>query len=282
MRFGSYDCFTVVLDSFLLDGGAMFGVIPKNLWEKKIPADKANRIPMAARSLIIRGNGHTILVDTGIGDKLSDKWKEIYCIKKTASSMDARLAPYNLAAADITDVIITHLHFDHTGGSTTIANGEIVPTFPNATYYIQKEQWALACHPSIRDRSSYIKENYMPLLDENVLRFVEGSIENFFDGIDLIVTHGHTRGQQHLLVKGGKQSLFFCADLIPTSVHVPIAWHMGYDNHPMDIMKEKEAILSQAMAENWILCFEHDPVVAAASVREEKGRVVIDEVISLR
>jgi len=281
MLFGSYDCFTVVLDSFLLDGGAMFGVIPKNLWEKKIPADAANRIPMAARSLIIRGNGKTILVDTGIGDKLSDKFKEIYDIRATASSMDGRLAPYKLVAADITDVIITHLHFDHTGGSTTIANGDVVPTFPNATYYIQKEQWMLASRPSIRDRSSYMENNYIPLLDQKVLKLVEGPIENFFDGIDLIVTHGHTRGQQHLLIKGEKQSLFFCADLIPTSAHIPIAWHMGYDNHPLDIMDEKETILSQAIAENWILCFEHDPVVAAASIRKEKGRAVIDEVIAL-
>ena len=281
MRFGSYDCFTVVMDSFLLDGGAMFGVIPKSLWEKKIPADDANRIPMAARSLVIRGNGKTILVDTGIGDKLTGKFKEIYGIRAIASSMDGRLAQYKLAAADITDVVITHLHFDHAGGSTTITNGDVVPTFPNAIYHLQKSQWELASHPSIRDQSSYIKDNFIPLLDQKVLRFTEGPIENFFDGIDLIVTHGHTRGQQHLLIKGENQSLFFCADLIPTSAHIPIVWHMGYDNHPLDIMKEKETILSQAIAENWILCFEHDPVVAAASIREEKGRAVIDEVVAL-
>ena len=209
MRFGSYECLTVVLDSFLLDGGAMFGVIPKNLWEKKIPADAKNRIPMTARSLIIRGNGKTILVDTGIGDKLSHKFKKNYDIRATASSMDGRLAPCKLTAADITDVIITHLHFDHAGGSTTITNGEVVPTFPNATYYVQKAQWALACRPSIRDRSSNIKDNFNPLFKHNVLHFVDGPSETLFDGIRLIVTDGHTRGQQHPLIKGEKQSLFF-------------------------------------------------------------------------
>jgi len=281
MRFGSYDCFTLVMDSFLLDGGAMFGVVPKNLWEKKISADSSNRIPMQARSLIIRGNDKIILVDTGIGDKLPAKFKKIYDIQTSVSSMAERLAPFELTEDDITDVILTHLHFDHAGGSTIISNGKVVPTFPNAVYHVQQTQWELACNPSVRDQSSYIPDNFMPLLEQNVLNLVNGGSDEFFDGIDLIVTDGHTRGQQHPLIKGDKQSLFFCADLIPTSAHIPIAWHMGYDNHPLTIMDEKDAILSRAVEENWILCFEHDPVIAAASVREEAGRVVIDQIVDL-
>lgn len=281
MRFGSYDCFTLVMDSFLLDGGAMFGVVPKNLWEKKIPADALNRIPMQARSLVIRGNDKIILVDTGIGDKLPDKFKKIYDIQTSVTSMAARLAPFGLTVDDFTDVILTHLHFDHAGGSTALVNGTVVATFPNAVYHVQQTQWDLACNPSVRDQSSYILDNFMPLLEGKVLNLVPGASDEFFDGIDLIVTDGHSQGQQHPLIKGDKNSLFFCADLIPTSAHIPTAWHMGYDNHPLKIMDEKDAILSRALEENWILCFEHDPVVAAASVREEKGRAVVDQKIGL-
>jgi glyoxylase-like metal-dependent hydrolase (beta-lactamase superfamily II) len=281
MRFGSYDCFTLKMDRFLLDGGAMFGVVPKNLWEKKIPADAMNRIPMLARSLVIRGNGRTILIDTGIGDKLPDKFRKIYDIQTLVSTMADRLSPFGLTVNDFTDVILTHLHFDHAGGSTDRVNGNVVATFPNAVYHIQQTQWELACHPSVRDRSSYIPDNFMPLLEQKMLNFIDGPVIDFFDGIDLIVTDGHTQGQHHPLIKGDAHSLFFCADLIPTSAHIPIAWHMGYDNHPLDIMDEKETILSRALNENWILCFEHDPVVAAASVREEKGRVVMDRIVDL-
>jgi len=285
MRFGNYDCFTLELDSFLLDGGAMFGVVPKNLWEKKIPADSMNRIPMQARSLIIQGNGKVILVDTGIGDKLSDKFRKIYDIQTSATSMTERLEPIGLSVNDITDVILTHLHFDHAGGSTAIVNGQVTATFPNAVYHVQAEQWELACNPSVRDRSSFMQDNFMPLLEQKMINLVKGEKIDFFDGIDLIVTHGHTQGQQHPLINGGNgggQSLFFCGDLIPTSAHISTAWHMGYDNYPLSIMDEKSAILSRAIKEKWILCFEHDPVVAAASVREEKGRAVLDQVIALR
>ncbi len=281
MRFGSYDCFTVVMDSFLLDGGAMFGVVPKNLWGKKIPADDSNRIPMLARSLIIRGNDKVILVDTGIGDKLPDKLRKIYDIQTPVCTMADRLAPSGLTVNDVTHVVLTHLHFDHAGGSTSMIDGKILPTFPNATYYIQQAQWELALNPSIRDRSSYIPDNFMPLLEEGVLNIVNGPVDDFFDGIDLIVTDGHSEGQQHLLVKGEQTSLFFCADLIPTSAHIPTAWHMSYDNHPLNIMDEKDQLLSRAIAEHWILCFEHDPVVSAASVREVKGRTVMDRAVDL-
>lgn len=281
MRFGSYDCFTLVMDSFLLDGGAMFGVVPKNLWEKKIPADDANRIPMHSRSLIIRGKDRVILVDTGIGDKLPEKFKQIYAIQTTFTSMAERLMPFDLRVEDITDVILSHLHFDHAGGSTGIVAGNVMPTFPNAIYHVQQAQWDLACNPSVRDRSSYIPDNFMPLLEQNVVNIVNGPAEEFFEGIDLIVTDGHSQGQQHPLVKGEHSSLFFCADLIPTSAHIPTAWHMGYDNNPLNIMDEKDAILARALAEKWVLCFEHDPVAAAASVREEKGRVVLDKIVDL-
>jgi len=281
MQFGGYDCATVVMDFFLLDGGAMFGVVPKNLWEKAIPADLENRIPMTSRSLVIRGNGRVILVDNGVGDKLPDRFKKIYGIAASAHSMDERLAPLHLSAADITDVILTHLHFDHAGGSIALVGGNLAPAFPNARYYVQQSQWDLACSPSLRDRSSYIPDNFLPLLEHKVLHLMDGPVDDFFEGIHLIVTNGHTPGQQHPLILGSDRSLFFCADLIPTSAHLPISWHMAYDNHPIDIMDEKAALLARAVNENWILCFEHDPVTPAASVRKDRGRIVMDKVVFL-
>lgn len=281
MRFGNYECFTLELGSFFLDGGAMFGVVPKALWEKKIPADSANRIPMRARSLIVRGNGRIILVDTGAGDKLPEKLMKIYGMQIPAASMGERLAPFGLKVNDITDVILTHLHFDHAGGSTALIDGKTVAAFPNAVYHVQQAQWDLAASPSARDRSSYMPENYMPLLEQGMLKIANGPVDNFFDGIDLIVTNGHTQGQQHPLIRGDSESLFFCADLIPTSAHVPTVWHMSYDNEPLAIMDEKSALLDRALKENWILCFEHDPTVAAARVRKDKDRVVVDQVVDL-
>jgi glyoxylase-like metal-dependent hydrolase (beta-lactamase superfamily II) len=281
MQFGDYDCSTVVMDRFLLDGGAMFGVVPKKMWEKMIPADVENRIPMTSRSLVIRGRDRVILVDTGVGDKLPDKFKKIYGIAVSALSMNERLAPLNLVTEDITDVVLTHLHFDHAGGSTTRADGKVAPTFPNATYHVQKSQWNLACHPSLRDRSSYIPANFLPLMEHNVLHLVEGPVVGFFEGIDLIVTNGHTAGQQHPLITGPDRSLFFCADLIPTSAHLPIPWHMAYDNHPIGIMDEKAELLNRAAVENWILCFEHDPVTAAASIRKDNQKIVMDQAVVL-
>ncbi|MDA8403936.1 MAG: MBL fold metallo-hydrolase [Desulfobacteraceae bacterium] len=281
MRFGGYDCATVVMDSFSLDGGAMFGVVPKNMWEKMIPADSENRIPMTSRSLVIQGGGRVILVDTGIGDKLPEKFKKIYGIAVSAHSMDERLAPVGLSAADITDVILTHLHFDHAGGSTTLAGGKVTPAFPNATYYVQNSQWELARHPSLRDRSSYIPDNFLPLLEHKVLRLLDGPVTDFFEGIDLIVTNGHTTGQQHPLISGPDQPLFFCADLIPTSAHLPIPWHMAYDNYPIDIMDEKAVLLNRAVNENWMLCFGHDPVTPAASVRKDGRKAVMDKAVFL-
>lgn len=281
MRFGKYDCATADLDTFLLDGGAMFGVVPKTLWEKKIPADSKNRIPMKARSLVIRGNGRVILVDTGIGDKLSEKFKSIYSVAPAADSMDARLSLLGISADDVTDVIITHLHFDHCGGSTKVQNGSFVPTFPNAVFHLQKRQWEFALAPSMRDRSSYLEENYLPLYEQKRLNLIDGETDTLFDGIRIIVTEGHTPAMQHPLVIGDSSSLFFCADLIPTAAHIPLAWHMSYDNFPLTLIDEKTAIINQTLKENWIFCFAHDPKIPAATIRQKGEGAVVDQVVAL-
>ncbi|MGB5158762.1 MAG: MBL fold metallo-hydrolase [Desulfobacterales bacterium] len=280
MKFGNYECFAIELGDFVLDGGAMFGVVPKILWEKKIPADKNNFIPMKARSLLIQGNGKNILVDNGPGSKLSGKMKNIYRIDDQTTDIETILSKHQLTCDDITDVIITHLHFDHAGGSTIIKDNNTVPTFRAAKYYVQKNQYEEALNPGIKEAGSYFKENFVPLEKSGVLIILDGPLV-LFDGIEILISNGHTPGQQHPLVKGDGVSLFYCADLIPTSAHIPIPWHMAYDNEPLSILKEKQEILSRAILENWVLFFEHDPVVAAASVKKGEKDFSVDKVISI-
>ena len=281
MKFGEYECLSIDLGSFYTDGGAMFGVVPKTLWEKKIPPDEMNRIPMRAVSLLIKGKGRNILVDTGYGTKLSEKSKKIYGIT-SCPDMEASLSKHGLTGNDITDVFITHLHFDHTGGATCIKGNQTIPSFPNAVYYIQKDQWEAAIHPNIRDKSSFIDDNYLPLEKKGLLRLTDGP-EKLFPGIETIVTQGHTPGQQHLLIKGDRikdqESLFFCADLIPTAAHIPIAWNMAYDLDPLAIMQEKTKLLKRAIKENWILFFEHDPYITAARITEKNKKITLSEKI---
>jgi glyoxylase-like metal-dependent hydrolase (beta-lactamase superfamily II) len=280
MEFGNYDCSSIELGDFVLDGGAMFGVVPKILWEKKIPADHNNFIPMKARSLLIRGNGKNILVDNGPGSKLSDKMKKNYRIDDQTTNINAILLKHQLTCEDITDVIISHLHFDHAGGSTIIKDNNIVPTFPAAKYYVQKSQFEAAINPGVKEAGSYFKENFMPLEKAGVLVILDGPSE-LFDDIEILISNGHTPGQQHPLIKGNDSSLFYCADLIPTSSHIPIPWHMAYDIEPLSILNEKQEILSRAVLENWILFFEHDPVVTAASVKKRDKGISIDKVITI-
>jgi len=280
MIFGNYECAALELGDFLLDGGAMFGVVPKMLWEKKIPADDNNLIPMKARSLLIRGNERNILVDAGPGRKLSGKMKKIYGIDDHSTDANDSLSKHGLTCDDITDVIITHLHFDHAGGSTIIREKKPVPAFPNAKYYIQKAQFEAAINPGPGEASSFTRDDFVPLDESGVLKVLDGPCE-LFSGIELIVTNGHTKGQQHPLIKGKEASLFFCADLIPTSAHIPVSWHMAYDNYPLTIMKEKEEYLSRAFKENWILFFEHDPVCATASVGKTRTAIQFDKMFSL-
>lgn len=280
MKFGDYECFSVEMGRFFLDGGAMFGIVPRVLWERKIPANEKNLIPMHARSLLIQGKEKNILIDTGLGSKSSEKMIKIYGIDEDSTDIDKSLSKYGLTRHDITDVIITHLHFDHTGGSTCIKNNRTVPTFQNATYYIQKKQWETANNPSVRDRASYMKENFMPLEEAGVLKLIDGPTE-IFKGIDLIITGGHTPGQQHPLIKGETGCLFYCADFIPTSAHLPVPWNMAYDNYPMVLIEEKKKLLSRALKENWILFFEHDPDIAAASIRQGEKNIEINKIISI-
>lgn len=278
MRFGDYDCFPIEFGDFLVDGGAMFGVIPKIQWNEKITADDLNRIKLKTRSLLIQGNGRNILVDTGYGYKLSPDMKSDYGIDQNPMDMNLLLSGFELDIYQITDVILSHLHFDHTGGSTVLKNGRLEPTFPNARYHVQTEQWEQACNPHERDKDSFLSQDFLPLQEYDQLQLLDGSLE-IHEGIEVMVSYGHTMAQQHVVVKDPAQSLFFCADLVPTTAHIPVSWHMSYDNKPLDLFPEKDYFLRKAVRENWLLFFEHDPAIAAATLKEVDGWVEMDQVI---
>lgn len=272
MRIGNYELHSIETGEFALDGGAMFGIVPKVLWEKKIPSDEKNRITLRMRSLLISGNKRNILVDDGIGTKEKEKFSEIYKIDHSRFQLEKSLSQYDLTCNDITDVILTHFHFDHSGGSTkTDDKGKIIPTFPNAKYFIQRKNLEWAKDPSEKDQASFMKESFEPLINAGLLKELDGP-RGLYEGIELIVVEGHTKAQQLVKVSDGKTTLLYCGDLIPTSAHVSVPWIMGYDNYPLTTLKEKKEILEKAADENWILFFEHCPVMSACHIKKtEKG-----------
>jgi glyoxylase-like metal-dependent hydrolase (beta-lactamase superfamily II) len=260
MKIGPYTLTAIETGRFALDGGAMFGVVPKNLWSKANPADEQNRIDMALRVLLIQSDGMNILVDTGMGEKYDEKTRTIYKLDNTKWTLLGSLAEKGLNPEDITHVIQTHLHFDHCGGLVTrTESGELIPTFPNARVFVQKENLVWARNPTEKDRASYIKHDWEPIAANGMLEELDGPGE-LFPGIELQIFNGHTRAQQlpHFHDREGNH-LFFCADLFPTKAHVQVPWIMGYDNFPLTTLEEKKHFLPQAYEEKWSLFFEHDP-----------------------
>ena len=274
MHIGRYEIHPVETGEFALDGGAMFGVVPKSLWEKLHPPDERNRITMAARALLLVGDGRNVLIDTGNGSKFGEKLRSIYRIETGGPSLSSSLARYNLRPDDITDVILTHLHFDHAGGSTVRIGETVVPAFPNARYYVQRAQYEAALHPTERDRASFLPEDFRVLGEEGLLEFTEGEGE-VLPGIQVKVFHGHTSALQAPCISDGRTTLLFCSDLIPLAAHVSLPWIMAYDLRPLVTLEEKRRTLEAAAEEGWLLFFEHDPVQVSARVgRGEKGFVL--------
>lgn len=271
MKIGHYTLHTIETGRFALDGGSMFGVVPKTLWCKGNPSDERNRIDMALRGLLIMGQGRVILVDTGSGTKLSPKLVDIYKIDNASLSLNKSLSSVGLSAKDITDVILTHLHFDHCGGSTFYEGKELAPAFLNAKYYIQKNQWEWANNPTEKDRASFVDENFVPLKKWGMLELPDGEFQ-FLSGIDILVTRGHSPGHQLVKVSDGKKTVLYAGDTIPMSPHLQLPWNMAYDNEPLITIEEKRAILNKAVAENWVVLFEHDPYIIGATVSYEEGR----------
>ena len=268
MKIGKYDLYSVETSEFGLDGGAMFGIIPKPVWEKKVSADELNRVNMVTRSLLLVSDEKKILIDTGNGTKWEEKYKQIYDINTDQYNIEKSLGKYGFSSEQITDVICTHMHFDHIGGNTKIKSGEVVPTFPNAKYWISEENWKLANHPSQKDAGSFIEHDWKVLAENQMIEIIDGR-EPFIEGIDTIVTHGHTPGLLHPIVSDGSNKLFYGADIFPMVAHIPIPWVMAYDVQPVVTMEEKQKLLQKMEQEDWILFFEHDPHVQACTVHKD-------------
>jgi len=260
LKVGPYELFAIESGRFALDGGAMFGIVPRPLWERPCPPDPQGRIELALRLLLIRGKGRTWLVDTGIGDKFDEKSNSIYRIEG-AMLPDEALRRAGFDPADVTDVLLTHLHFDHAGG-TTRADGSLV--FPRARHYVQRVQWEWAQRPSMKDRGSYRPEDFRVLAGQVTLLEGRGDLA---PGIEVLPVDGHTPAMQLPLIRGDGKAVFYCADLVPTAAHARAPWIMAYDNEPMKTAAEKVELLGRAAAEGWILFLEHDARYAGIRVR---------------
>jgi len=279
LKIGRYEICPLPTGVFGLDGGAMFGTVPKVLWEKSNPPDEKNRIPMEARALLLKSADCNVVIDCGngldfilkYGEKLGTKFAEMYNIDPEGPSLKKSLAAHGLVPEQIHHVILTHLHFDHAGGATMEKDGRLVPTFSKAQYYVQKKNLETAQKPNLRERASYFPANFQPLLDAGVLNLLEGDKTELLPGISVYVSNGHTQGQQVVKISDGSQTLLYCADLIPTSSHVRLPWVMGYDLNPLLLMEEKQRFLGQAADENWYLYFEHDPYCDAATVQRNQS-----------
>lgn len=263
--------------NFKLDGGAMFGVVPKSLWQKTNPADSNNMIDIAARSLLIEDGDRLILIDTGMGDKQSDKFFSYY-YQWGDFSTDSSLAKYGFHRDDITDVFMTHLHFDHCGGSIQWNKDRsgYEPAFKNATFWTNKDHWEWAISSNAREKASFLKENLLPMQESNQLKFIsrgnEAFLENSELGFGILFADGHTEKQMlpHINYKG--KTLVFTADLIPTIGHIPVPYVMGFDTRPLITLKEKSDFLNKAVANDYLLFFEHDAHNEICTLQQtEKG-----------
>jgi glyoxylase-like metal-dependent hydrolase (beta-lactamase superfamily II) len=279
MKLGQFDIFPLTDGTFRLDGGAMFGVVPKVLWEKHHPADERNRIHLELGVLLVKAHGMNILVDTGIGNKGAAKFNEIYKVDRNPS-IEASLSRLHLVPGDIDLVINTHFHFDHAGGNTKRDDhGHIHPTFSKATYFIQKGEWEFANHPNERTHGSYLLENYEVLPKEGRLDLLEGDSE-ILKGVSVVRTPGHTEHHQSILIESDGEKALFFGDLIPTASHLPLPYIMGYDLFPLTTLETKRTLLEQAAEEHWLLIFQHDPKIRMGYLKKQDGRLSLEEVRS--
>jgi len=258
----------------MLDGGAMFGVVPKTIWNKLNPADEYNLCNWAMRSLLIEDGDRLILVDNGIGDKQDEKFFSHYHLNGDAT-VERSLASHGFDRKDITDVILTHLHFDHCGGSILRVGDKLVPAFPNALYWSNERHWKWATEPNAREKASFLRENILPIEASGQLRFVpmaENGLSSFSTNISIRFAHGHTDAMMLPQIRYGDRTLVFMADLLPALAHLPLPYVMAYDMFPLTTLQEKKAFLEEAAAHDYVLFFQHDPVHECCTLRRtEKG-----------
>jgi glyoxylase-like metal-dependent hydrolase (beta-lactamase superfamily II) len=289
---GKFRCHTLEGGLQRLDGGAMFGVVPKPLWERQIPADERNRIPLAMRCLLVEHDDGLVLVDTAVGTKEDQKFIDIYGIeaagRNAPSQLEDALLELGHRPADIKWVINTHLHFDHAGGNTWRApveggeeEGALNLTFPNATYVVQRGELEFARNTNERTRASYFPPNFEPIATAGRFRLLNGD-QQILPGISARLTPGHVPWHQAVLVEDAGETAAFVADLIPTSAHMRLPWIMGYDLEPLRTLETKRTLLREAVQEEWILVFEHDPVVAWGRVKGKGAQVVLEDIVSVQ
>jgi methylmalonyl-CoA epimerase len=276
IQFGELEL-TLVSDGFFgLDGGAMFGVIPRTFWAQKAPPDERNRIRMAMRPLVVRG-ARTMLVDAGSGDKMTAKQADIYGFEREFN-LQHSLRAAGVSPESIDIVLATHLHFDHAGGFTARGDGGVVePRFPRAQYIIRRGEFDDAMHPNERTRGSYFLENYKPLADHGVLQLVDEDA-TIMPGVRVRRTGGHTMHHQMVLIESAGKTAVFVADLLPTAAHLPEVWIMGYDLFPLDTLNFKRDFLREAIEREYLILFEHDPDIAAGYIRERDGKRFVEQV----
>jgi glyoxylase-like metal-dependent hydrolase (beta-lactamase superfamily II) len=280
---GPFHLYSIEAGRFGLDGGAMFGVVPKTLWSRHFNVDDKNRIPMAMRCLLIesKNTGKVYLVDNGSGTKFNEKFESIYRLDYEHSDIISSLEYHGFDPEDITDIIFSHLHFDHCGGTTYYDEEDnLQHTFPNATYHVTKKQMETATDPNAREKASFLADNIEPISNWNQLNLVDEHY-TYENGLEAIPVNSHTLGQQLPKITAKDKTLVYMADLLPTHVHLPLPWVMGYDMYPVTTLKEKERYLDQAVNEGWYLFLEHDANEEVITVKKEDGKYGVDESLML-
>lgn len=274
LEIGNLELYPVETGRFMLDGGAMFGVVPKTLWSRLIPADEKNRIPMAMRCMLIKSKAtqKIYLVDNGCGEKFSEKMTKIYSLDYNHSELHSSLKACGVTTEDITDMVFTHLHFDHCGGTTAYTDdGSLKHVFPNAQYHVNEQHWQTALHPNKRETASFFDENIQLIKESGRLNLIKDN-HQFEDGFSTITVNGHTEGQQLPVFSDENKTIVYAADLLPTFAHVPLPWVMGYDMAPLATLKEKEEFLEKAVVNNWYLYLEHDATHEVITISKENGK----------
>lgn len=277
MKLGAFEICPVTDGRFRLDGGAMFGVVPKVLWERCCPADERNRIQMGLNCLLIRARGKNILVDTGVGAKADAKFLDMFAVDRTPPLHES-LKQQGLAAEGVHLVVNTHLHFDHCGGNTVREDGQVVSAFPKAKYFVQRGEYEDAVRANERTRASYRRENFTPIAHVDQWEFLDGDTE-LLPGVSVVVTGGHTAHHQAVKIESEGKVALYLGDLIPTVSHLPLPYIMGYDLYPVQTLEAKRGVLDRAFEEHWLLIFEHDPKVQMGYVKKDgEGKYYLEEV----
>jgi glyoxylase-like metal-dependent hydrolase (beta-lactamase superfamily II) len=265
---------------FKLDGGAMFGVVPKSIWNKTNPADENNLCTLAMRSLLIEDGNRLLLIDTGIGNKQSEKFLSYYHLHGN-DSIDRSLAKYGFAKEDITDVILTHLHLDHVGGAITRKHDKLIPTFKNARYWTNEKHWNWAINPNEREKASFLPENILPVQESGQLYFVNNEDKPFGDQIDIRYTFGHTEAMMLPVINYKGKTVLYAADLIPTVGHLPLPYVAGYDVFPLTSIEEKRSILTEALENSYILFMEHDAINECCTLTTTEKGIRLENTLNL-